>query len=355
MANVMDRKQANRLFLRVVELIAQTGALPLPRYVQLFFEYAQGQNTALNSAIDEILQRGEQPSASELDLLFELHVDEPAESETLGEMGDRLDEEVRDALHTVQEAVLCTRSFGDTVHRAETQFDGSSNPETVRLALTSLAQATRQMSQHSAEMDAKLSASLEHIEQLKSDLDKVRVESQTDSLTGAANRKCFDQTLVKEVAEARRQSQPLSLCMVDVDHFKKFNDAYGHPAGDSVLRFVASMFRHSVRDYDLVARYGGEEFAVIMPSADLSVAVTVSNRIREKLSAKEFIRRSNGESLGYITTSVGVGQLREDDTPESLIERADQALYQAKRAGRNRVESETNEAGDQSDPSNCAA
>lgn len=341
MSNVVDRKQAKRLFLRAVELIAQTGAFLLPRYLQLFFEYAEGSNQALTKAIDELLRSRAKPSPSELDLVFDLHVTDVADSHDFGGMGERLGEEVRDALEVVREAVSSTSNFSDSVKKAETQLDDFSDPERVRLAITSLVQATKRMNRHSAEMNSRLTASVEQIEQLQSDLDKVRLESHTDSLTGLANRKCFDQSLVTAVADATKQDRPLSLCMVDVDHFKKFNDRYGHRAGDSALRFVASVLQHSVRDYDLVARYGGEEFSIIMPKSELSIGVAISNRIRETLSAKELIKRSTGECLGRVTVSIGVAQLRENDTLETLVERADRALYEAKRTGRDRVRPES--------------
>ena len=125
--------------------------------------------------------------------------------------------------------------------------------------------------------------------------------------------------------------------MLDVDRFKAFNDKHGHRAGDSALRFVANMFHHSVRDGDLVARYGGEEFAVIMPEADLSVGVKVADRIREAMAGRELINRTSGNTLGFVTVSIGVAQCKATDTLETLIDRADKQLYAAKNAGRNCV------------------
>ena len=190
---------------------------------------------------------------------------------------------------------------------------------------------------------------------MKGTLEEVRLESQKDALTGVANRKCFDQTLMKEVEAARVHNTPLCLCMIDLDHFKKFNDNFGHRMGDSALRIVASIFDHNVRDHDLVARYGGEEFAVVMPLADLAAAVKVSNRIREALTEKRVIRRSTGEHLGSISVSVGVAQLQNDDTPDSLIDRADRALYEAKRAGRDRVHTASEQHSERYEADSCVA
>ena len=128
--------------------------------------------------------------------------------------------------------------------------------------------------------------------------------------------------------------------LTDVDHFKKFNDTFGHLTGDQVLRLVAMSVKQNVKGQDIAARYGGEEFAVVLPNTLLRSAITVADHIRRAVMAKELMKRSTGEHLGRVTISVGVASLRPDDTPQTLIERADTCLYAAKRAGRNQVISE---------------
>ena len=128
--------------------------------------------------------------------------------------------------------------------------------------------------------------------------------------------------------------------MTDVDHFKHFNDSYGHLTGDQVLRLVAMSVKQNVKGQDIAARYGGEEFAVVLPNTVLRSAITVAEHIRRAVMTKELMKRSTGENLGRITVSIGVAALRPGETPQALIERADGCLYAAKRAGRNRVISE---------------
>jgi diguanylate cyclase len=128
--------------------------------------------------------------------------------------------------------------------------------------------------------------------------------------------------------------------MTDIDHFKTFNDNYGHLIGDQVLRLVAMSLRQNVKGQDITARYGGEEFAVVLPNTVLRSAITLGDQIRRVVMNKELMKRSTGENLGRVTISVGVASLRAGDTPQSLIERADICLYAAKRSGRNRVISE---------------
>jgi diguanylate cyclase len=136
------------------------------------------------------------------------------------------------------------------------------------------------------------------------------------------------------------QGAPLSGFLIDIDHFKRFNDSFGHGVGDQVLRLVAKALRQRVREDDLAARYGGEEMIAILPGADLSIGVATAERIRSALADCKITRRSTGEALPGITVSIGVGQYQFGESLEDLIDRCDRALYQAKKRGRNCVVTE---------------
>ena len=158
-----------------------------------------------------------------------------------------------------------------------------------------------------------------------------------DGLTGLANRRCFDHTLLAEWQRALRQQQPLSLLMVDVDNFKQYNDAYGHVGGDDCLKRIATAVASEMRANDLVARYGGEEFAVILPNQSLKGAAIVAERIRCRVEA---LRLPNlGTAKRYVTVSIGAATAiaSHDHQPAQLVATADAALYRAKHMGRNRI------------------
>ncbi|MGF6275246.1 diguanylate cyclase (GGDEF)-like protein [Massilia sp. UYP11] len=158
----------------------------------------------------------------------------------------------------------------------------------------------------------------------------------TDTLTRLANRRRFDEVLAQELARAARGNNPLALILLDVDFFKKFNDHYGHPAGDACLQEVGRMLARQVnRNGDLAARYGGEEFAIILPHTDLAGATAVAERIRAEIMALRLPHRES--PLGMVSASLGVAALVAPTDARDLVARADRQLYEAKRRGRNRV------------------
>src|ERR1700761_292371 len=183
------------------------------------------------------------------------------------------------------------------------------------------------------------------VETLRDMTDQKRAEAAlkslaaSDGLTGLANRRSFDQTLAAEWARAERTKKPLSLALVDVDHFKLYNDLHGHQKGDECLRAVASILgENSLRPADLPARYGGEEFAIIMPETEQRDAVKVAERLRATLAKLQLVHGAAGAGP-TVTFSIGIATRAPDETVQAdwLLTKADEALYAAKHAGRNRV------------------
>ena len=173
---------------------------------------------------------------------------------------------------------------------------------------------------------------------LKRQSDAMRELTLTDALTGVANRRSFNDAIQNEWRRCARSGMPLSVVMIDIDHFKRYNDAYGHQAGDACLKQVAStMLQCAGRPPDLLARYGGEEFVILLPQVDVPGAQTVAQRILESVRALAIPHRMSSVS-DAVTVSLGVATLMPDEggSPEGLVRCADDALYQAKKNGRNR-------------------
>jgi diguanylate cyclase (GGDEF)-like protein len=159
--------------------------------------------------------------------------------------------------------------------------------------------------------------------------------SMSDALTGLLNRYGLQRSLQRKLAEARRYTRPLSCLLIDIDYFKSVNDTYGHAAGDTALMQVARVLTEAVRGSDVVCRYGGEEFLVLAPETQLDGAVALAEKIRLDVGARLF---GDGERVFPLTFSIGASQLRDTESAHDMIARADEALYQAKESGRNRVE-----------------
>jgi two-component system cell cycle response regulator len=158
----------------------------------------------------------------------------------------------------------------------------------------------------------------------------------TDALTGLYNRRYMETHVGTLVEQAISRGKPLTVLVLDIDYFKSVNDSYGHDAGDDVLREFALRIRKSIRGIDLACRYGGEEFVVVMPETDMSVATMVAERLRRRIASEAFAVQQGGRTI-EVTISIGIAALGRDDNAATVLKRADQALYRAKRDGRNRV------------------
>ena len=312
-----------------------------PRGYDVWFNYVSGYVPALKTAMDQRLAVGA-VTAEDVENLYEEHLSPLRYSERMEQVGTGLVSEADQIIAMLQENLGDSASFGAVLDGAASKLT-SQNGSVVdlRVLVEELVRATRQMELSNRELEGKLVASQHEILGLHSKLNAIRTESLADPLTTLANRRSFDATLRASVVRAQAFGEPLALLMADIDHFKRFNDTFGHLTGDQVLRLVAQALKLSIKGADLAARYGGEEFAIILPQTRLDGARALGEQIRQTVMSKELVKRSTGENLGKVTISVGVACYRPGDDPGILIERADRCLYAAKRAGRNRVVDES--------------
>lgn len=207
----------------------------------------------------------------------------------------------------------------------ELSAEGLCDSAGVKAATAQLLEANRTLQQDLSEARAE-------IQSQRGQLESYMAQAVTDSLTGLANRRGFDQEMTRRIAHLRRGGPPLSLVLVDVDYFKRFNDEHGHQAGDAVLSQVADVLTDSTRQMDFLARYGGEEFGVVLPGTTLEEAQVVVERIRGSVEQHQFDYR--GKKLS-VTVSVGLAEAGRSEDMAAVVERVDAALYAAKHAGRN--------------------
>lgn len=322
------------------DLLRRSAIPPYPNFYELLYTYATGVNPTLNSRINDIFRAGHAPDVNLAEILYNEFLKSDV-NERISSVSERMHARIESVHDAIDSAMIGANAYSGSLQAASGDLEKTITPEALREMTQRLLAETRRMQDTNRHLELQLEASREDIEALQRDLDDVRRESLLDPLTKISNRKSFDEGLARAIAEAEEDGQPLCLMLLDIDHFKTFNDTYGHQTGDQVLRLVAMTLKSNIKGKDLTARYGGEEFAAILPQTDLEGAMIAAENIRKAIQAKELLKRSTNEKLGRITASFGVAIFHTDDTAATLIERADKCLYAAKHAGRNRVVSET--------------
>ena len=326
---------------RALELMKTYGSSADPRSYEVWYTYVSGHIPGMNEEIKRITAEQGSLNDSDIDGLFDQHLamrrtardTEKASSLMLGEIDQIMD--------MLEVALGSTAKYGESLQEFSTNLEGPVNRTRIREMIASVVRATHQVSETNQQLEARLKDTRGEIETLRETLECVRVEAITDPVTGIANRKHFQDMLHKTVQTADAQRTPLALVVIDIDHFKRFNDVYGHLTGDQVLRLVSMTMREQVKSKATLARFGGEEFGIIMPETGISDAKAVAEQIRQSVLKRELVKRSTGELLGRITVSVGVAAFRAGEAATTLLERADQCMYVAKRTGRNRTVTDT--------------
>lgn len=322
-----------------MDLLKRGQIPPYPQFYELLYSYATGVNPSLNQRVNQIFRDG--TATQELaERLYNEFLKSQDANERISNVSERMATRIEAVHEAIDTAMATANAYSGTLQSASGDLGNDMNEAELRNMAQKLLGETRRMQDANAQLEQKLDASRDDIAALQRDLDEVRRESMLDPLTKIFNRKSFDEGLLKSFNEAAGEGTPLCLMLLDIDHFKRFNDTWGHQTGDQVLRLVAMTLKSNIKGKDMAARYGGEEFAAILPETDLEGAIIVADNIRKAIQAKELLKRSTNEKLGRITASMGVAMYKPGDTPASLIERADRCLYAAKHAGRNRVLSE---------------
>ncbi|MDD7908858.1 MULTISPECIES: GGDEF domain-containing protein [Pseudovibrio] len=319
----------------------KTNSLPAyPRNYELWYSYASGFNQSLNRAINKIIEKNGKITADETQKIYNRFLSPNRLGERIDDVGEQISIEVKNLLASIDSGKVATDEYGGRLRTALESLQEVNTREELEQVIRGLINATTATAETNGDLKNQLISARKQISTLRDSLEAIRYESLTDELTTLNNRKHFDQSLEKELQEAANTGRPVALLLTDIDHFKQFNDNYGHQTGDQVLRLVALSVKQNINSHDIACRYGGEEFGIIMPHCTLEKAKEVAERIRRTVTSKELVKRSTGENLGRITISIGVAISHPDDTLHSIVSRADDALYTAKNAGRNLVRSE---------------
>lgn len=318
-------------------LMAEHGVAPTPQNYAVWVSYASDSIPELCEALQERIARGGPIEDDFCEDLYERHFTFKRIQDAVIETGGAMSRELGVVVRTLEDVERDTAAYGEALAGASGALETSTDESSLRRMVEGLVSATARMQRRSRELERRLQETSSEVDQLRDNLEKVREEAMTDALTGVANRKRFDEAMRKSRRAAELQGDDFSLILCDIDHFKRFNDTWGHQTGDQIIRFVAACLSRFSKDHHLVARYGGEEFAVVLPKTRLDDAMAIAEKVRATVESKRLLRKSTNEDLGHITVSMGVSQHRLGESVEELIERADVNLYKSKQTGRNRL------------------
>lgn len=325
---------------RAIAMMHSLHVLPTPSHYSVFFACAAGQPSGLLKEIDKAIAEKAHFSDEFLQHLYNSYIAEP-QTQVVHDTAASAKRILSEVMGNVTNFAGATSAVTQEVAQQLQSMDEGMSEEMVRVLAQTLLQGVQTMQSSTETMAARLAGAQQEIADLRENLARAMTESERDFLTGTYNRKAFDKRLVESMAAAKSDEGEMSLLMLDIDHFKHFNDNFGHLIGDEVLKIVARTLIDTLKGMDCVARYGGEEFAIILPKTPIGGAMIVAEIIRKSIASKELKRKTTGENYGVITVSVGVACFRHaEDTPASLIARADEALYRSKNGGRNRVTQE---------------
>jgi diguanylate cyclase len=307
-----------------------------PSSYAIWYEYVNGGNPELNSEIDASIKSGSKLTESVTFDLYQRHIVDRTE-QAVGQARSGLLQVLETVNRSVDEVAGNTQEFNLGLQELGSDLASVQSVDEARSRLVAVAAHAEKMTASLGNLQEQFADSQAEIQRLADELTRARQEVLTDPLTGLANRRGFEGALAKVMEEVSQQPLEVAVLMIDIDHFKRVNDSYGHIFGDQVIRGVAQAIKSCVKGKDVAARYGGEEFAVILPNTGQRGAQAVAEQIRQAVERSRIRKANSQEAVGNITVSVGFTLWQASEPITASIERADAALYVSKQEGRNRV------------------
>ncbi|MGR9053618.1 MAG: GGDEF domain-containing protein [Gammaproteobacteria bacterium] len=331
-------EQDLRFLKKILNLMMMHSISPNPVNYTIWYEYVVGANKKLIAAVDALIKE-HNTFDSETGLeLYKKHICDGA-LEAFDKINRELHQLIGNTQYTVAQTSRHASQAGDSFQEKAADLENSSNTSELKAIVSEIVLETKNLAYMSQSLKLKLDEAHKEMEFLREELFQIKQTAMLDALTGLFNRGTFDQMLENMLNQSPRPKACLT--MLDLDHFKRINDNFGHLIGDEVLKFTASILKQTSEKHHVIARYGGEELAIIMPDTSLAKASEICEKIRSTLESSRLTRKNTSEWIGKITISIGITALTLEDTIESFIMRADDALYRAKEKGRNRIVVET--------------
>ncbi len=323
-----------QLVRKILPLMTQHNVPINPLNYAIWYEYAGGNNHNLNSVIDDLLVR---KAPLDSDLSFNLYTKYicNASLESYEKTSNQLQHVFSEVSNSIQVTHQKTIEVNHNFNKNKDLLQNLEAQPVLQNILQDIIQETKSLNETSLALQEKLNNAHNEIAQLREELNHVRTLALTDALTGLMNRRAFNQTL--EMLIDQSTEDDLFLAMLDIDHFKNVNDTHGHLVGDHIIKYVATIMKKHTDESHYLARFGGEELTIIYSGSTKEKAIAIAENIRNALEKSHLKRKDNKGVLGKITISIGITVLQSNDNLETLIKRADKALYTAKETGRNKV------------------
>lgn len=316
-----------------LNLLAELRIPPTPARFAVAYAHQLGEIADLSLAMNRLIGH-DRLTGEAVDELYLQFFGNEFDRADLNYASQKIQDTVGDVAEQIGTSLRSRKDFSEGLQKfAVSLAEGRVTQEQTAALLA----VTGAVERDHAQLQDRLDFTLRELETLRRDLDRLEREARLDPLTGIGNRALFDRQMRTAIAHARRDGEAVSLLMIDIDHFKQFNDLYGHQMGDQVLKLVARQLATLAGDVGEPARYGGEEFALILKRCDLAEAAAVAEKVRKKVEGRKVINRRTGMTLGQVTLSIGVARVRPGESAAELVHRADEAMYRAKAKGRNCV------------------
>ena len=332
-------EKAKRIFDRVLESFQEQGINPTPLNYFVWYQYLKGDHPAFREEMDSILNDSFGYSDRVGKRLYEQFLIDDSEADT---QFDRAFRRLIDVM--VKKMNMWSDKLEDHTKQLDDCANSLSNPNLdvtqIKAISNTMVTYAQSMNKSSKAFQQEMVFASEEVRSLRDQLTEAQAAALTDELTELGNRKAFNNAIEEQVLLADQTDNPGNLCIIlsDIDHFKKFNDTYGHLIGDSVLRYYANTMKKKQRANETIYRYGGEEFVTLLSNSSLEEANKRAEEIRSDIEASVLKRKNDNEPLAKITASFGVAHFHgAPDTSELLVSRADMAMYKAKNSGRNQV------------------
>jgi len=330
-------EKASNYAKQAIELMQSHNVPAAPPNYAVWYNYVAERFPDLKNALDQMIEYDQEFDSVRNETLYETFLGNTQEGILLKDTGEEMQEHAHELLTALGGATDEIAGVSTSIKSNLARLSADKSAGSMEAFVQAMMLETCRIQESNAHLQAQLNQSSEKISALQENLKKAEEENYKDALTGIANRKKFDVALVTEMAKAREQGTSLCLAVGDIDHFKAFNDSYGHQVGDQVLKLVARALHDNVKGGDLAARYGGEEFALILPDTSVEHAFSLVEKIRKTIGSRRITNKQKGVDFGSVTLSLGLAVYRGDEAMSDFIERADTALYGAKESGRNQT------------------